>query len=149
MIDEIAFQTNILALNAAVEAAPAGEAGMGFSVVAGQVRNLAHRSAQAAKDTARLIQESIGQSNEGSRKLDQVAKSICQITGSAATAQELAAQTQSLYAMVERIRALVGGAAGEVAAPVPALRHRRASLPPDERDRGREKPNPDGTHLPG
>jgi methyl-accepting chemotaxis protein/methyl-accepting chemotaxis protein-1 (serine sensor receptor) len=82
VIDEIAFQTNILALNAAVEAARAGEAGMGFAVVADEVRNLAHRSAQAAKDTAGLIEESIGKSNEGSRKLDLVAKSIQQITGS-------------------------------------------------------------------
>jgi methyl-accepting chemotaxis protein/methyl-accepting chemotaxis protein-1 (serine sensor receptor) len=83
VIDEIAFQTNILALNAAVEAARAGEAGMGFAVVADEVRNLAQRSAQAAKDTASLIEESIGKSNEGGRKLDHVAKSIEQITGKA------------------------------------------------------------------
>ena len=89
VIDEIAFQTNILALNAAVEAARAGEAGMGFAVVADEVRNLAHRSAQAAKDTAALIEESIGKSNEGSRKLDLVAKSIQQITGSAAQVETL------------------------------------------------------------
>jgi methyl-accepting chemotaxis protein/methyl-accepting chemotaxis protein-1 (serine sensor receptor) len=55
---------------------------MGFAVVADEVRNLAHRSAQAAKDTAALIEESIGKSNEGSRKLDMVAKSIQQMTGS-------------------------------------------------------------------
>ncbi len=83
VIDEIAFQTNILALNAAVEAARAGEAGMGFAVVADEVRNLAQRSAQAARDTAGLIEESIGKSSEGRTKLDAVAKSFRSITESA------------------------------------------------------------------
>ncbi len=83
VIDEIAFQTNILALNAAVEAARAGEAGLGFAVVADEVKSLAQRSAQAAKDTAALIEESITKSNEGSTKLDQVAKAIASITENA------------------------------------------------------------------
>jgi myosin heavy subunit len=79
-IDEIAFQTNILALNAAVEAARAGEAGMGFAVVADEVRSLAQRSAQAARDTAALIEESIARSGEGTVRVQHVAASIRGIT---------------------------------------------------------------------
>lgn len=89
VIDEIAFQTNILALNAAVEAARAGEAGMGFAVVADEVRNLAQRCAQAAKDTASLIEESIGKSNEGKTKVDQVAVAIRAITAESAKVKTL------------------------------------------------------------
>jgi methyl-accepting chemotaxis protein len=89
VIDEIAFQTNILALNAAVEAARAGEAGMGFAVVADEVRNLAQRCAQAAKDTAALIEESITKSNDGKVKVDQVATAIRAITEESAKVKTL------------------------------------------------------------
>jgi len=88
-IDEIAFQTNILALNAAVEAARAGEAGMGFAVVADEVRNLAQRCAQAAKDTASLIEESIAKSNDGKTKVDQVAVAMQTITEESAQVKTL------------------------------------------------------------
>jgi len=89
VIDEIAFQTNILALNAAVEAARAGEAGMGFAVVADEVRNLAQRCAQAAKDTAGLIEESIQTANGGSAKLNMVVEAIQGINQQAAQVQDL------------------------------------------------------------
>ena len=88
-IDEIAFQTNILALNAAVEAARAGEAGMGFAVVAEEVRNLAQRSALAAKDTSALIEESIANAEQGDRHVRAVAEAFTTITTSVAEAKRL------------------------------------------------------------
>jgi methyl-accepting chemotaxis protein/methyl-accepting chemotaxis protein-1 (serine sensor receptor) len=89
VIDEIAFQTNILALNAAVEAARAGEAGLGFAVVADEVRNLAQRCAQAARDTAGLIEDSIVTSRDGNARLDQMAGNVRAMTESSTKVKAL------------------------------------------------------------
>ena len=94
-IDEIAFQTNLLALNAAVEAARAGEAGAGFAVVADEVRNLAMRAAEAAKDTAELIEGTVKKVKDGS---------------------ELVTRTNEAFTQVADTSSKVGDLVGEIAA---------------------------------
>ncbi len=92
VIDDIAFKTNILALNAAIEAARAGDAGAGFAVVADEVRNLAQKCAQAASDSAQIVEESISRSNEGKTRLDGVSSSIHAVTVDSAKVKELVDQ---------------------------------------------------------
>jgi methyl-accepting chemotaxis protein len=95
VINEIAFQTNLLALNAAVEAARAGESGMGFAVVADEVRRLAQRCGEAAKDTEALIGESIARSNDGNKRVDQLAEHIRMVVSGTESVTSLADQVQT------------------------------------------------------
>jgi methyl-accepting chemotaxis protein len=88
-IDEIAFQTNLLALNAAVEAARAGEAGAGFAVVADEVRNLAMRAAEAAQNTANLIETTVIKVKEGSMLVDKTAEAFAKVSTSTNKVNEL------------------------------------------------------------
>ena len=88
-IDEIAFQTNLLALNAAVEAARAGEAGAGFAVVADEVRNLAMRAAEAAKNTASLIEGTVKKVSDGSMLLKTTNQAFREVAQNAAKVGEL------------------------------------------------------------
>lgn len=91
-IDEIAFQTNLLALNAAVEAARAGEQGRGFAVVAGEVRNLAQRSATAAKEIKRLIEDSVQKVEAGSRYVNQSGETLDGIVSSVKRVTDIVAE---------------------------------------------------------
>ncbi|MEE9612459.1 MAG: methyl-accepting chemotaxis protein [Desulfatiglandales bacterium] len=91
-IDDIAFQTNLLALNAAVEAARAGEAGAGFAVVADEVRNLAMRAAEAAKNTANLIEGTVMRVNKGSSLVQKSNEAFEEVAKSAAKVGELVSE---------------------------------------------------------
>jgi methyl-accepting chemotaxis protein len=107
VIDEIAFQTNLLALNAAVEAARAGEQGRGFAVVATEVRNLAQRSASAAKEIKNLINDSVDKVKAGSELVDESGKTLAEIMESVKKVTdivaEIAAASEEQSAGIEQV----------------------------------------------
>ncbi|MFP5410828.1 MAG: methyl-accepting chemotaxis protein [Gammaproteobacteria bacterium] len=111
VIDGIAFQTNILALNAAVEAARAGEQGRGFAVVASEVRNLAQRSAAAAKEIKALIEDSVGKVDAGGQLVDEAGAAMKEIVASVRRVtdimSEIAAASQEQSSGIEQVNQAV------------------------------------------
>jgi methyl-accepting chemotaxis protein/methyl-accepting chemotaxis protein-1 (serine sensor receptor) len=114
LIDDIAFQTNLLALNAAVEAARAGDAGMGFAVVAEEVRNLAQRCAAASHDTAPLIEESVRNATGAQSGVEEMMRAIMALSEATERAKSLVGESQAGAAEEERSLQVVLNGIGEI-----------------------------------